>query len=223
ERARPAREGKGARRWNRGRRTQPARQRDDRRRSRRPQRPRRGGAHPSRRPDGSLRRLPGGSTTHGDGDVVRFVVEVERHLRASRSTFLRRVEATLFSPRGWLRSGDLAFRRARRAPVDVRIVLASPATTDRLCAPARTLGRLSCHNDGLVVINAWRWKNGAPAYRRLSRYRTYVVNHEVGHALGHGHLTCSGTGAAPVMMQQTIGVDTCRANPWPLRAEVGGG
>jgi hypothetical protein len=50
----------------------------------------------------------------------------------------------------------------------------------------------------------------------MDLYRAYLVNHEVGHRLGHGHSHCHGAGRpAPVMMQQSKGIGACTANPWP--------
>ena len=45
----------------------------------------------------------------------------------------------------------------------------------------------------------------------VATYRHYVVNHEVGHVLGNGHVDCPGAGqVAPVMQQQTLGLRRLR-------------
>ena len=50
-------------------------------------------------------------------------------------------------------------------------------------------------------------------------YRTYLVLHECGHALGLQHSRCRSGRLAPIMMQQTRGLRACRPNTWPLDYE----
>jgi hypothetical protein len=165
---------------------------------------------------GQLVVVPGRSHSAAAG-ALRFVVEVEGGLSVDRIAFARRVTRILRHRRSW----TTPFQRVASGPVDFRVTLASPALTDRLCAPLLTNGIFSCAGGGRAVLNARRWLEGAAAYgSRLDRYRTYMVNHEVGHLLGLGHASCPAAGApAPVMMQQTKGVAPCRPNPWPLAWE----
>jgi len=164
----------------------------------------------------------GGDPRTGRGPVMRYLVEVEAGIVIARLEFARLVHSILGHPRSWGGTGRVSFRRVSRGPVDFRVTLASPGTTDRLCAPNLTNGIYSCANGGRAVINLVRWRQGASAYRDVERYRRYLVNHEVGHLLGRGHVSCPASGApAPVMMQQTKGVAPCWANPWPLSWERG--
>ena len=155
----------------------------------------------------------------GDGAGIRIAVFVEGGLPVAVRSFARVVERVLRDPRGWRQAG-YAFRIVPREPADMSIVLASPALTDSLCAPLLTLGHYSCAQAGRAVLNFERWRHGALAYASIARYRTYMINHEIGHLLGRGHAYCSTPGArAPLMVQQTKGVAPCRPNPWPLSWE----
>lgn len=173
---------------------------------------------------GRLVVVPGKSTRSGRGPLRRYYVEVEAGIRIDRRWFARRVHQILADRRSWGGTGRVSFQRVGlRRTAHFRVALATPSTTDRLCYPFITGGIYSCANGGRAVLNLMRWRRGADAYRRnLRGYRIYLVNHEVGHVLGHGHRSCPAAGArAPVMMQQTKGVGSCRANPWPLPSERG--
>lgn len=155
------------------------------------------------------------------GDATTYRVEVEHGLPFAPAQVATFVEETLSDARGW--SGTAGHRLVRvQGGADLRIVLASPETADELCAPLDTEGRLSCRNGSNVVINAWRWRHGAERYdNALIDYRRYVVNHETGHALGYPHANCPEANApAPVMLQQTLGLDGCHPNPWPNAADL---
>ena len=73
-----------------------------------------------------------------------------------------------------------------------------------------------------MIINETRWRTGSPAFPgTLQDYRHMVVNHETGHWPGRPHAYCPGPGRpAPVMQQQSKGMQGCRVNPWPLPSEV---
>lgn len=133
-------------------------------------------------------------------------------------TFARIVDATLNDPRGWSLGGSLAFKRVSRS--SIQVTLAAPSVVGRYAGCSRVY---SCRVGSRVLINAERWAKATPTYRGealLHSYRQMVINHEVGHALGFGHPSCSGPGrSAPVMQQQSIALRGCKRNVWPLASE----
>lgn len=159
----------------------------------------------------------GGTEPVGSGaTAVRYSVEVEDGVPFDPSQVAGEVDAILSDERSWTSLGRWTVQRVDAGP-DARILLASPDTTDRLCAPLRTSGIFSCRQGDLVVLNAARWAGGADSWGEdVVGYRSYLVNHEVGHYLGFGHVGCPAAGApAPVMMQQTKTVASCVPNAWP--------
>lgn len=145
----------------------------------------------------------------------RYTVQVERGLPQDRARFAQEVARVLGDERGW-RSDGWSFTQVRER-ADFTVMLASPDTVDRLCAPLLTRGEVSCRSGERVVLNVKRWVRGVTYYGDdLRGYRTYLVNHEVGHALGKFHVGCPAPGAkAPVMLQQSKGLQGCVKNPWP--------
>jgi hypothetical protein len=167
---------------------------------------------------GVLVTVPGGVAASGPGQPLRYRLEIEGGLPLDGAAIAAQVHRVLTDPRGWQPIEHVAFARVD-GPSDFELIIASPTTVDRLCYPLDTIGQLSCRNGDKVVLNALRWATAVPWFNDMDLYRAYLVNHEVGHRLGHGHAQCPAPGApAPVMMQQSKGIGACTANPWPAVA-----
>ena len=153
------------------------------------------------------------------GPITTFSVEIEGSLGWSVVEAQREIVAILGDPRSWIAAETVRFQLVENTEdADVRVRIATPSTVDARCLPLRTVGRLSCRNGRTLNLNSDRWA-GATSFwtASLGEYRTYLINHEMGHFLGHGHRRCPGRGQlAPVMQQQTKSLQGCVPNGWPF-------
>ncbi|WP_133979712.1 DUF3152 domain-containing protein [Kribbella voronezhensis] len=166
---------------------------------------------------GRLAVVAGFSKANGVREKLTYRVEIEEGLSVNGAAVAAAIHRTLTDPRGWQAIHPVSFERTDKPDADLRIILATPTLTDKLCLPLVTGGEVSCRVEDRVVLNAKRWMYAVPAYAgQVDLYRSYLVNHEVGHALGHGHSTCAQKNTpAPVMLQQTKGLAGCLPNAWP--------
>jgi hypothetical protein len=171
---------------------------------------------------GTLSVVDGTSVVYGTGPLRRFTVEVEDGIGVEGAPFAQAVEAVLGDPRSWGSGGRMSFQRVGAAEAaagqfDFKVSLVSPGNMETYCPGVGTGGYTSCRYGERAVINLARWATAVPDYEGdVATYRLYVVNHEVGHVLGNGHQDCPGAGqVAPVMQQQTLGLEGCTKNAWP--------
>ena len=153
--------------------------------------------------------------------AITYSVSTSGAVTAALTEFTTQVAETLADARGWPRAG-LAFEQVASGG-EFTIWLAAAAKVPSFGSPCTV--NYSCRVGRNVVINEDRWKGASAAWNAagagLRDYRHMVVNHEVGHWLGHGHHFCSAPGAAaPVMQQQSKDLAGCQPNPWPLDGEL---
>ncbi|MGW0811959.1 DUF3152 domain-containing protein [Streptomyces viridiviolaceus] len=155
----------------------------------------------------------------GSERTLTYRVEVEDGIGISPDDVAAEVEDVLADPRGWTADGKVGFRRVSGGTSDFRVRLATAATVDRICGQygLDTGGEVNCNVGQDVMVNLKRWLLATQYYADdVPSYRALIINHEVGHFLGHGHEGCPGPGQlAPVMMQQIKGLHGCKVNVWP--------
>jgi hypothetical protein len=147
-----------------------------------------------------------------------YIVRSKGTITASMTTFAASVAATYADPRGWLR-GHQRFKRVSSGG-NFTVLLAQARylpTYSSVCSV-----QYSCRVGRNVIINQDRWRWGSRYFPGpLAQYRQMVVNHETGHWLGNRHAYCGGNGQlAPVMQQQSKGMQGCKPNAWPLAREL---
>lgn len=152
---------------------------------------------------------------------ITYSVSSNGSLAGNVAEFASQANATLNDSRGWSQLGvkfvqvesggmfTLILAQASALPT-----YSSGCSADWSCAVGRN-----------VIINDDRWMGATTSWNAagggLRDYRHMVVNHEVGHWLGHDHAYCGGAGTkAPVMQQQSMGLQGCSFNPWPLASEM---
>ena len=154
------------------------------------------------------------SAAGSQGKLYSYAVAVETSAKLKADATATTIAGVLNDPRSWTGNGDARFALVAKSKATVQLYLASGTTAAILCDSDAAY---TCTNGNLVVINAERWKSGAPTFPGDNAgYRTYLINHAVGQLLGKGGATCAGKGKkAPVMMQQSTNLRGCVANPWP--------
>jgi Protein of unknown function (DUF3152). len=155
------------------------------------------------------------------GRVVTYSVEMRGVVTADIGEFKTQAAQTYNDRCGWSRLG-ISFQEVASGG-DFSLVL-SEANQLPIFSSGCTAD-WSCRVGRYVVINQDRWLGASSAWNvgggSLRDYRNMVINHETGHWLGHDHLYCGGAGQlAPLMQQQSIDLQGCSFNPWPLDSEL---
>ena len=137
------------------------------------------------------------------------------------------VFSTLNDPRGWPRAGAVFQEADGTDPNACSMTLTLAAADQMTSFSTECSDEYSCRVGNDVVINIDRWNNATEGWLNaggtVSRYRTMVINHEVGHRLGHldNELTCPAVNQpAPLMQQQSMDLLGCVPNEWPLDEEL---
>lgn len=152
---------------------------------------------------------------------VTYDVSAKGNVTASLAEFKLQANQTLNDGRGWSRMNVKFVEVASNGQFSLVLSEASQLPTFSSGCSAD----YSCRAGRYVIINQDRWMSATPSWNAgggsLRDYRHMVVNHETGHWLGHGHKPCGGAGQpAPVMQQQSIDLQGCGFNPWPLPGEL---
>lgn len=153
--------------------------------------------------------------------TVTYDATTRGNITADFAAFKSLANQTLNDTRGWSRLGVKFVEVASGG--QFTLVLSEASQVPSFAAGCDST--YSCNVGRYVIINQDRWQGATASWNQaggsLRDYRHMVVNHETGHWLGHGHAGCPAAGQpAPLMQQQSIGLQGCTFNPWPLASEL---
>ena len=154
----------------------------------------------------------------GADTVYHYALRVEGGAGVDPAAAATTVQSVLNDDRGWRTLEDVSFEQVSDPDsADFILSIATPPMADSICAPLETIGMWNCRNGDNVVLNSDRWSYGTPTFSDVDSYHIYVINHEVGHFLGHEHEFCAGPGLkSPTMAQQSRTREGgCTQNGWP--------
>jgi len=157
-----------------------------------------------------------------DDEKFNYAIKIEPSLGLDPLCIKNLLFLILNNDLGWTNVAEKSFQLTSVDDSDYVYIFASPTKTDELCAPIETNSIYSCRNENNIVLNFFRWQEGAVDFNNdMETYRIYLINHETGHILGWSHVGCPIEGAvAPVMMQQSKGTDGCVPYGWPVYETV---
>lgn len=157
--------------------------------------------------------------------TVAYDVTTRGSIKTSLAEFKTQANETLNSVRGWARM-NIEFKEVASGG-QFTLVLSEASQLPTFSSGCSA--DYSCRAGRYVIINQDRWMGATQSWREkcgntaecIRDYRHMVVNHEVGHWLGHDHAHCGGPGQyAAVMQQQSIDLQGCKFNAWPLASEL---
>lgn len=156
--------------------------------------------------------------------TMRYCVATNGNV-GSAEGFANTVFRVLDNPQGWPRAGVVFEETTDRNACEFTITLAESTKLPEYSQGCSV--DYSCRVGENVIINKKRWDEAVEHWfmhgETLSQYRTMVLNHEVGHVLGHidNETVCEGEGKkAPLMQEQSMDLRGCTPNAWPLDNEL---
>lgn len=163
----------------------------------------------------------------GNGVITYTYCVASRGEVGDLTEFANTVFSTLNDPRGWPRAGAVFQEADGTDPNACSMTLTLAAADQMTSFSTECSDEYSCRVGNDVVINIDRWNNATEDWLNaggtVERYRTMVINHEVGHRLGHfdNETTCPAVNQpAPLMQQQSMDLLGCTPNEWPLDEEL---
>ena len=153
-----------------------------------------------------------------DSKKINYALKIQSEINLDPLCMKNLLFLILNNEKGWTNITGKGFQLTSVEDSDFVFIFATPEKTEELCYPLETNGIYSCRNETEIIINNFRWKEGAVDFGRdIETYRLYLINHETGHLLGWQHKECPKEGAiAPVMMQQSKGTNGCLPYGWPV-------